>query len=87
MLGRFCSAEPDLASNLLNKIQFTFKVVPCLISDNFFTGVHQFWPSITRGECVGGREGQVGVGDGRWGGRWQNPPNEDTGPPVTPRWS
>ena len=29
-------------SNLLNKIQFTFEVIPCLFSDDFFKGVHQF---------------------------------------------
>ena len=59
MLGRFC---------LLNKIQFTFEVAPCLISGlfrQFFRGVHQFNPSITRG-WVGGGEGRGGQG---WGGR------------------
>ena len=43
----FCSYKALLfnrtgLSNLLNKIQFTFEVVPCLISDDFFKGVHQF---------------------------------------------
>ena len=62
MLGCFCLAELDL-----NKIQFTFEVVPCLILGlfrQFFRGVHQFWPSITR-EWVRrrqGGEGVVGVG-------------------------
>ena len=31
MLGCFCLAELDLRSNPLNKIQFTFEGVPCLI--------------------------------------------------------
>ena len=60
MLGRFGLAEPDLVVNLLNKIQFTFEVVPCLILGlfrRFFTGVHQFWPSVTRGWVGGRREG------------------------------
>ena len=54
-------------SNLLNKIQFTFEVVPCLIlvfSDDFFEGVHQFQPRVSRG-WVGGRWG----GGKGWGGR------------------
>ena len=45
-------------SNLLNKIQFIFEVVPCLIYD-FFEGVHQFQPRVTRG-WVGGRWEGVG---------------------------
>ena len=43
-------------SNLLNKVQFTCEVVPCLILGlfrRFFTDVHQFWPSVTRCQCVG----------------------------------
>ena len=54
-------------SNLLNKIQFTFEVVPCLIlslSDDFFEGVHQFQPRVTRG-WVGGWEVGRGEGVGR----------------------
>ena len=74
-LTAFARARPLLfsrtgLSNLLNKIQFTFEVVPCLIlgfSDDFFTGVHQFWPRVTRG-WVGGRRGEAGRGGG-WGGR------------------
>ena len=31
MLGCFSLAELDLTSNLLNKIQFNFEVVACLI--------------------------------------------------------
>ena len=88
MLGRFCLAELNLRSHLLNKIQFTFEVVPCLILglfSDFFTGVHQFWPSVTRGWVVGKRGG-VDKG-GRWGGRWQKLPGEDTGPPVALTWS
>ena len=46
-----------ILSNLLNKIQFTFEVVPCFY---FFEGKHQFQTRVTR-ELVGGR----GVG---WGG-------------------
>ena len=34
---------------------FTFEVVPCLILSDFFEGVHQFQPRVTRG-WVGGRE-------------------------------
>ena len=51
-----------ILSNLLNKIQFTFEVVPCLILSlfrQFFEGVHQFQPRVTRG-WVGGRRGGVG---------------------------
>ena len=44
-----------------------------------------FGPALQGGGWVGGREGQVGVGG--WGGRWQNLPGEDTGPPVALRWS
>ena len=80
MLGHFCLAKLKLSS-LLNKVQFTFEVVPCLILGlfrQFFTGVHQFWPSITKGW----------VGE-RWGvGREvAKPPVKDMGPPVTLRWS
>ena len=53
----FVHARPLLFSrtglgNLLNKIQFTFKVFPCLILDlfkRFFEDMYQIWPSITRG--------------------------------------
>ena len=73
-------------SNLLNKIYFTFDGVPCLILGLFrcfFTGVHQFRSSVTRG-WVGGRR----RGAGRGGeGRAKTPQGEDTGPPVAIRWS
>ena len=80
MLGRSSLFSRTGLSNLLNKIQFTFEVASWAFSDNFFTGVHQFKPSVTRGWVGAGR------GGGRGGSR-KNPPGEDTGPPVTPRWS
>ena len=50
-------------SNLLNKIQFIFEVVPWAFSDDFFEGVHQLAQCY---EGVGGRkEGRVGWGMGR----------------------
>ena len=51
----------------------------------FFTGVHQFRPSVTRGWVGGWREG-AGRGGGL-GRAEEKPPDEDTGPPVAPRWS
>ena len=50
-------------SNLLNKILFTFEVVPCLISKVCIN----FSPVLFKG-WVGGRRGGVGEGGG-WGGR------------------
>ena len=72
-------------SNLLNKIQFTFEVVPfrpfqmifALILAQRYKGVGGRWGGAGRGG-----EGQVGVGREE-----EKPPGEDTGPPVTLRWS
>ena len=67
-----------LLSNLLNKIQFTFEVVPCLISGlsrRFFRRCASILAQCYKG--VGGWEERVG-GEGRWGGRWQKTPGEDT---------
>ena len=65
-------------SNLLNKIQFTFEVVPCLISGlfrRFFSKVCiNFSPVLRGGGRVGGGEGGVGGGEG--GGKTS--PGEDT---------
>ena len=44
-----------------------------------------FGPELQGGGWAGGGEGWLGVGE--WGGRRKNPPGEDTGPPVAPRWS
>ena len=64
-----------LLSNLLNKIQFTFEVVPCLISGlfrRFFRRCASISAQCYKG--VGGWEEREGRGgEGRWGGRWQNP--------------
>ena len=88
-LTAFACARPLLfsrtgLSNLLNKIQFTFEVVPCLILGlfrQFFSQVCiNFGPAL---QGVGGQES----GKGGEGGRWQKLPGEDTGPPVTLRWS
>ena len=59
--------------NLLNKIQFTFEVVPCWILGlfrQFFEGVHQFSPSVTR-------DGRVG-GEGGMGREEEKPPQVNT---------
>ena len=80
MLGCFFSITG--LSNLLNKIQFTFEVVSCLISglsDDFLEVCINFGPVLQGGGRMGGKEG--------WGGRWQKILGEDTGPPVTLRWS
>ena len=69
-LPAFARTRPLLAnrtgfSNLLNKIQFTFEVVPCWILGlfrQFFEGVHQFLPSVTRDGRVGGEGGAGGMG-------------------------
>ena len=53
-------------SNLLNKIQFTFEVVPCLILGlfrRFFRRCASILAQCYEG--VGGREGGVGWGEGR----------------------
>ena len=55
-------------SNLLNKIQFTFEVVPCLIlglSDDFLKVCINFGPVLQGSGWMGGGEGQVKVGSGR----------------------
>ena len=56
-------------SNLLNKIQFTFEVVPCLILGLFQTIFSQvcinFGLELQRSGWVGGGEGWIGVGVGR----------------------
>ena len=68
-------------SNLLNKIQFTFEVVPCLIL-GLFRRFFQRCASILAQcyEGVGGREerrgGEGGVGGGEGGGKTS--PGEDT---------
>ena len=62
-----------LLSNLLNKIQFTFEVVPCLISGlfrRFFRRCASILAQCYKG--VGGweeREGRVGRGGGGGGGK------------------
>ena len=46
-------------------MQFTFEVVPCLILSlfrQFFEGVHQFQPRVTRGWMGGGEGWEVGRG-------------------------
>ena len=43
------------------------------------------WVGGRRGGAGRGGEGRAGVGG--WGGKKKNPPGEDTGPPVAPRWS
>ena len=45
-----------ILSNLVNKIQFTFEVVPCLIFRRFFRKCAPIQPRVTRG-WVGGRQG------------------------------
>ena len=66
-------------SNLLNKIQFTFEVVPCLILGlfrRFFRRCASILAQCYEG--VGGREeGRVGWGGGREGGG-KTSPGEDT---------
>ena len=92
-LTAFARARPLLfsrtgLSNLLNKIQFTFKVVPCLILGLFRRFFHRCTSILAQHYkgWVGGRQGEAGRGGG-WGGRWQKLPGEDTGPPVALRWS
>ena len=55
-------------SNLLNKIQFTFEVVPCLILGLFRRFFQRFFLVLQGGGRVGGEGGAGGEG-----GRWQNP--------------
>ena len=67
MLGHFCLAELNFG-NLLNKIEFTFEVVPCLIlgfSDDSLQMCINFSPALQGGEWVGGGDGRVWVGVGR----------------------
>ena len=64
MLGRFCLAELDL-----NKIQFTYEFVPCLILDDFLEVCINFGPVLQGGRWVGGREGRVAVGSENGGGK------------------
>ena len=62
-------------SNLLNKIQFTFEVVPCLILGlfrRFFRRCESILAQCYEG--VGGREGGGDGGVGGWGGRRKNLP-------------
>ena len=65
-------------SNLLNKIQFTFEAVPCLILGlfrRFFRRCASILAQFYEG--VGGREeGRVGWGGGEGGGKTS--PGEDT---------
>ena len=69
-----------LLSNLLNKIQFTFKSSSLLDFRPFQTILLKvcinFSPVLRGGGRMGG-EGGAG-GEGGWGGRWQKPPGEDT---------
>ena len=63
-------------SNLLNKIQFTFKVVPCLILGlfrRFFRRCASILAQCYEGGWVGGRRGG---GGGEGGGKTS--PGEDT---------
>ena len=68
-------------SNLLNKIQFTFKVVPCLIL-GLFRRFFRRCASILA-QCYEGVGGWEGGGEGRegWGGEEggeKTSPGEDT---------
>ena len=67
-------------SNLLNKIQFTFEVVPCLILGlfrRFFRRCASILAQCYKG--VGGREeGRGGVGRGGGEGGRQKPPQVKT---------
>ena len=89
-LTAFARARPLLfsrtgLSNLLNKIQFTFEVVPCLILGLFRRFFHRCASILAQSyKGMGGQE--AGRGEG-WGGSWQKLPGEDMGPPVAPRWS
>ena len=75
--------EPDLVANLLNKILFTFEVVPCLILGLFRRFFHRCASILAQSyKGVGGWEAGRGGG---WGGRWKKLPGEDTGPPVAPQ--
>ena len=59
-------------SNLLNKMQFTFEVVPCLILGlfrQFLKVCINFGPVLQVGWVGGRREGQVRVGGGEEGGK------------------
>ena len=75
MLGCFCLAELDL----VNKIQFTFEVVPCLILGLFKRFFHRCASILAHAALQGG---WWGVGREK-----ENLPGEDTGPPVALRWS
>ena len=77
-LTAFACARPLLfsrtgLSNLLNQIQFTFEVVPCLILGlfrQFFSQVYiNFGQALQEGGWAGGGEGWVGVGSGEGGGK------------------
>ena len=92
-LTAFAHARPLLfsrtgLSNLLNKIQFTFEVVPCLILGLFRRFFHRCASILAQSyKGVGGWEaGGAGRGGGGEGGG-KSYPGEDTGPPVAPRWS
>ena len=89
LTAAFARAWPRLfsrtgLSNLLNKMQFTFEVVPCLIL-SLFRRFFKRCASILaqRYKEVGGCMGK----GGGWGERWQKPSGEDTGPSVALRWS
>ena len=64
-----------LLSNLFNKIQFTFEVVPSLLDfrpfQTIFSKVCINFSPVLRGGGGGGEEGRVGWG---WGGRRENLP-------------
>ena len=61
-------------SNLLNKIQFTFKVVPCLISGLFRRFFRRCAPILA--QCYEGVDGWEGRRGGEGGGKTS--PSEDT---------
>ena len=66
-------------SNLLNKIQFTFEVVPCLILGlfrRFFQRCASILAQCYEGWVGGRRGGEGGVGGGEGGGKTS--PGEDT---------
>ena len=65
-----------------------FKVVPCLILGLFRRFFHSYASILAQSYkgWVGWKRGGAGRG-GRVGREEENPPGEDTGPPVTPRWS
>ena len=82
MLGHFCLAELDLRSNLLNKIQFAFEVVPCLILGPF-RRFFQRCASVLA-QCYKGLHRMRGGVGGEGGGK--TIPGEDTRSQLAHIW-